>query len=126
MSAVELVAAFWQRMQSNDFAYAAELLADDYRLDWPQSQESVLGPACFAQLNREYPAHGRWQFEVLRIVGDAEQAVSEVRVSDGVQHARAITFSTVRAGKIVHQREFWPDPYPAPANRRHLVQPFSE
>jgi len=55
-------------------------------------------------------------------VGNDTEAVSDVSITDGVQTARAITFSTIRAGKIVHQVEFWPEPYPAPANRAHLVE----
>ncbi len=39
----------------------------------------------------------------------------------GVQQARAITFTTVHGGKISRQTEFWPENYPAPDNRQHLV-----
>lgn len=124
-AAVALVAEYWRRMQSNDFAHAAALFGDDYLLDWPQSNERIRGRERFVQVNAEYPAHGPWRFTVHRIVGDAEQAVSEVSVTDGVQSARAITFSEVRDGLIRRQTEFWPDPYPAPANRSHLVEPLA-
>jgi len=30
----------------------------------------------------------------------------------------------VRGGLIVRQTEFWPDDYPAPENRKHLVEPM--
>ncbi|WP_281172466.1 nuclear transport factor 2 family protein [Chitinimonas koreensis] len=124
-AAVALVAEYWRRMQSNDFAHAAALFGDDYLLDWPQSNERIRGRERFVRINAEYPAHGPWRFTVHRIVGDAVQAVSEVSVTDGVQSARAITFSEVRDGLIRHQTEFWPDPYPAPAGRSHLVEPLA-
>jgi hypothetical protein len=57
-----------------------------------------------------------------KIIGNETEAVSDVTVSDDTVRARAITFSTVRDGKIVLQVEFWPDDYPAPENRRHLVE----
>ncbi len=38
--------------------------------------------------------------------------------------ARAISFFTVSDGRIEKLVEHWPDPYPAPANRAHLVEPM--
>jgi len=43
-------------------------------------------------------------------------------VTDGIQTATAISFFTVVNGKISRQREYWPEPYAAPENRRHLVE----
>jgi ketosteroid isomerase-like protein len=77
-------------------------------------------------MNAEYPANGPWRFTVNRIVAnETEEAVSDVSVTDGTIHGRAISFFTVRDGKISRIVEFWPEPYPAPANRRHLVEPLS-
>ena len=121
-TAKALVEEFWRRMASNDFASVADLLSDDFVLDWPQSGERIRGAARFVQMNQEYPAHGPWRFSVHRIVGGESQAVSDVGISDGVQNARAISFFTIEAGRIRHLLEFWPEPYPAPANRAHLVE----
>jgi ketosteroid isomerase-like protein len=38
------------------------------------------------------------------------------------QSAELISFFTVRAGKITRMVEYWPDPFPAAANRSHLVE----
>jgi limonene-1,2-epoxide hydrolase len=123
--AVGTVRAYWARMQSNDFRFAAQLLADDYVLDWPQSNERIRGRDNFIAINETYPAHGKWQFRINRIVGDDVEAVSDVSITDGVQLGRAITFSTVRDGLITRQTEFWPEDYPGHANRRHLVEAIS-
>jgi len=77
-------------------------------------------------MNRDYPAHGRWLFTIHRIVGSETEAVSDVGVTDGVQTARAISFFSVSGGKITRQVEFWPEPFPAPANRKHLTEPIEE
>ncbi|HYF65173.1 MAG TPA: nuclear transport factor 2 family protein [Herpetosiphonaceae bacterium] len=124
--ATGVVERFWELMNGNDWAAAAELLADDYVLDWPQSNERIRGRANFAAVNAEYPANGRWRFTVHRIVGGAGEAASDVSVTDGVQSARAVSFFTVRAGRIARMVEFWPEPYPAPANRAHLVERLEE
>jgi len=121
-AAVELVREFFRRMNTNDFQAVSELLRDDYILEWPQSKERVRGRDHFIAINTEYPANGPWRFTLNKVVGNASEVVSDVSVTDGVQQARAITFTTVRAGKIVKQVEFWPENYAAPENRRHLVE----
>ena len=122
VSPVEVVKKFWELMATNDFESVGSLLSDEFILDWPQSNERIRGRRNFAQMNREYPAHGRWQFTVHRIVGNDNDAVSDVSVTDGVQHARAISFFRVTDGQIVGMVEFWPEPFGAATNRTHLVE----
>lgn len=117
-----IVQHFWSLMAGNDFFAVGKLLAEDFVLDWPQSGERIRGRENFARMNSEYPAHGPWTFRINTLVSDNTRAVSDVTVSDGVVIARAISFFTVHAGRIQHITEYWPDPYPAPANRAHLVE----
>ena len=124
-AAVGIVRRYWSLMAGNDFVAVGAVLADEFVLDWPQSGERLRGRERFARMNAEYPAHGRWTFAIDRLVGDDREAVSDVRVSDGVQHARAVSFFTVADGRIVRMVEYWPDPYPAPSNRAHLVEPIA-
>jgi ketosteroid isomerase-like protein len=121
---IDVVREYWRLMATNDFEAVSAVLADDFVLEWPQSKERIRGARNFARMNAEYPANGRWSFTVHRVVGGGSEAVSDVGVSDGVQHARAITFFTVDAARIRRIVEYWPDPYEAPANRRHLVEPM--
>ena len=120
--ALELAEKFWELMATNDFRSAGSVLADDFVLEWPQSNERIRGRDNFAAMNEEYPAQGRWQFTINRIVGADNEAVSDVSVTDGVQKARVISFFTVRDEKIAGMVEFWPEPFPAPGNRKHLVE----
>jgi len=122
MKAIELVNRFWELMQSNDFYSVGAVLSDDFILDWPQSGERIRGRDNFARMNHEYPAHGRWRFTVNRIIGNDSEAVSDVSLTDGVQKARAISFFTIKDGRIARMVEFWPDPFPAEENRKHLVE----
>ena len=113
----QIVEGFWAAMQTNDFKAAGEFLHDDYVLEWPQSGERIRGRANFVAINQHYPAHGRWEFTIQRIIAEGDEVVSDVSVTDGAVTGRVITFSSVRAGKILTQTEFWPDPY-APAEWR--------
>jgi ketosteroid isomerase-like protein len=124
-SAVGVVREFWRLMASNDFHSVSAVLAAGYVLEWPQSNERICGAERFAQVNTEYPANAPWSFTIHRIVGDETEAVTEVSVTDGVQMARCISFFSVSNGKITRQVEFWPEPYAAPSNRKHLVEPIT-
>ena len=123
-TAVEVVREFWRLMATNDFHSVGAVLASDFVLDWPQSNERIRGAARFAQMNQDYPAGGPWKFTVNRLVGSESEAVSEVAVTDGVQAARAISFFTISNKKVSRIVEFWPEPYAAPKNRSHLVEPI--
>ena len=120
----EVVREFWRLMATNDFNSVAAVLAPAFVLEWPLSKERIRGSERFARMNQEYPAHGTWQFTINRLVGDESEAVSDVTISDGVQVARAISFFTIVEGKITRLVEFWPEPFDAPANRKHLVEPM--
>ena len=116
-----MVRGFWRAMGSNDFFAAAAWLAEDYVLTWPQSGEVMHGREAFGRVNTEYPSAGRWRFKLRRILAEGPEVVTEVEVTDGNQEAVAITFHTIVDDKISRQREFWPDPFPAPPWRSAWV-----
>jgi len=120
----EVVRQFWQLMASNDFHSVGAVLAEEFVLEWPQSNERIRGKERFARMNAEYPSDGRWSFTVNRLVGGESEAVSEAEVTDGVQYGKAISFFTVVNGKITRLVEYWPEPYAAAENRKHLVEPI--
>lgn len=121
-----VVRTFWRLMASNDFESVRAVLADDFVLEWPQSKERIRGGANFARMNAEYPSStGRWTFRIDRLVASGESVVTQVSVADGEQSAEAVSFFTVAGGQIVRLVEYWPEPYEAPAHRRHLVEPMA-
>lgn len=119
----QVVERFWAAIHANDFRAAGELLHDDYVLQWPQSGERIRGRANFVAVNEHYPTEGRWSVTVHRLIAEGDEVASEVTVTDGVKlTARAITFSTVKEGKILRQTEYWPDPFEAAAWRARWVE----
>ncbi|MGF1754313.1 nuclear transport factor 2 family protein, partial [Vibrio makurazakiensis] len=81
MTAKDIVLAYWQDMEGNDFFKAAEWLSPDCEIHWPQSQEVILGRENFGRVNSEYPAKGKWSFVINRIVAEGEEVVTDVTVS---------------------------------------------
>jgi len=118
----QIVENFWSTMATNDFYAAAQLLHNEYVLEWPQSGERIRGRDNFAAVNTYYPAAGKWIFTINHILAEGDLVVTDVSVSDGKRHDRAITFSTIRDGKIWKQIEFWPDTFEAPAWRAQWIE----
>jgi ketosteroid isomerase-like protein len=120
--AQKTVEALWQAFDRFDFAAAGNLLHDDFVCEWPQSGEIIRGRENFVAVNTHYPGH--WHLTIQRIVVQGDHVVTEItaREADSGQTANAVSFFTVKHGKIVHVREFWPDPFDAPAWRAQWVE----
>ena len=123
--AEDTVREFWRLMATNDFASAKAVLAEDLVVDWPLSNERIRGPDNFVRVNAEYPAHGRWVFDIKRLVAASTEVVTHVAVTDGTQSAQVISFFHVVGGKITRLVEYWPENYDPPANRAHLTEPIT-
>jgi ketosteroid isomerase-like protein len=100
------------------------VLSSTFVLEWPQSNERIRDADNFARMNAEYPAHGPWKFELLRIVASQAEVVTHVAATDGTQRAEAISFFEVADGRITKLVEYWPVSYPAPPGRDHLAEPL--
>ena len=124
-SAEAVVREFWRLMGTNDFHSVKAVLAPEFVLEWPQSNERIRGAENFAQMNAEYPATSRWQFRLNRLVASAAEVVTQVSVTDGTQSAEPVSFFSVAGGKITRLVEYWPEPYAPPQNRRHLTEPIA-
>jgi ketosteroid isomerase-like protein len=121
-----VVREFWRLMATNDFASVKAVLSPGLVVDWPQSNERIRGAENFVRMNAEYPTTtGQWKFRVNRLVAQENVVVTQVSITDGKQHAEPVSFFTVEAGKITHMVEYWPEPYAAPNNRRHLTEPIA-
>ena len=120
----ELVHAFWDAMQANDWDRAASFLAPECVIDWPCSGERIVGRSDFAAVQARYPTNtGRWSFDVHRLVADGDTVVSEVTVTDGEQSARVVAFSDFAGDQIARQVEYWPAAYEPRPGREDLTRP---
>ena len=121
----EIVAAYWQAMNGNDWAaVAARFLAPDFTCIWPQSAEIICGRDDFVRVNAGFPGQGGWRFEIVSMIADGDRCASDCRITqpDLEITARAVTFHEIgSAGLIQRQTEFWPDPFPVPEWRRGLL-----
>jgi SnoaL-like domain len=105
-NAADVARILWERMQARNWDGAAELLDPGVVVEWPVSRERMNGRGNFIAVNREYPEG--WEIRVLRVVGDGDQAVSEVEVVHQARGLfRAASFWTVAGGLITRGTEYW-------------------
>lgn len=114
------VERLWALFDAFDFAAAGELLADDFICEGPQSRECIRGRENYVAVNANYP--GRWRCRVERIVAEGDTVATDVALASGDERARAVSFFTLRDGKIVRQVDYWPEDYTAPAWRSQRVE----
>ncbi len=83
MDMATLVQQYWDRMNDNDWAAAAQLFSSGFVLDWPQTREKICSKDGFVAINTNLPAKGRWRFTIRKFVATGSSAVTEVGVTDG-------------------------------------------
>jgi len=106
---VRVIEALWNRIQARDWAGVGELIAEDAVVDWPVTAERIVGRDNFVAVQREYPEG--WTIDVVRIVAQGDQVVSEVNVPHAdLGMFSAASFWTVRDGQVVQAREYWVTP----------------
>jgi limonene-1,2-epoxide hydrolase len=118
----EVVESFWRAMAANDWDAAAAHFADGFVVDWPCSGERFTSRGAYTEVQRRYPAAGRWTFDIHSLVADEQRAVTELTASDGEVSARAIFIAEVAGDRVVRQVEYWPEAYAPPAWREGLAE----
>jgi ketosteroid isomerase-like protein len=121
-SAHDVVAAYWAAAEARDWAAFGELVTDDVLYRCPQTREQVRGRAAYLRFNSEGFPHD-WHARVERIVGEGGHAASWIEMTDGddAQHGLCF-FDLADDGRITMITDFWPEPYPSPDSRAHLVE----
>jgi ketosteroid isomerase-like protein len=105
-AAVVLAGRFWAQIDDGKWAEARALLADDFRADWPQTEEEVLTADRYVEVNRKLLAGAKCI--LLEATGVEEWAFTRVLIDKGERMLWAISFWTARDGKLVEAIEYFP------------------
>ncbi len=116
----EALNAHWRASASGDFDAEHAIYADDAICDYPQSGERIHGRTNLQALRSHHPA-GPSGFDVKRIQGNGNLWVTEYTIAYTQQTSYVVSIMEFHDGKVVHETQYFSDPFQAPDWRRQWV-----
>ena len=104
-----------------DWETAAEAMAEDAVVEWPQSGERIVGRQACLVVYRNYPPPVP-AYELRRISGGPDVFVVEAVGDYGPERFYLTSIVEFRDGRIAKQTDYWASPFEAPAWRSQWVQ----
>jgi hypothetical protein len=112
----------WRASEDRDTEGEHAIYAADAILDYPQSGERFRGRTRIAEQRGGHPANRH--FTVRRITGNGDLWVSECVITyDGVP-THAVSVMEFVDGFVVHETQYFADPFDAPVWRAALSEPL--
>jgi SnoaL-like domain len=113
--------AHWQASAAGDLEAEHEIYDDDVICDYPQSGERILGRNNLQALRGHHPDKPSG-FDVRRIQGDGHLWVTEYTITYQGRAACTVSVMEFRDGKVVHETQYFSEPFDAPEWRSRWVQ----
>jgi SnoaL-like domain len=107
-AAVVLAGRFWALVDEGKWDEARALFAGDFRADWPQTEEEVLGADRYIEVNRDLLKGAKCI--LLEASGADDWATTRVFIVKGERELWAVSFWTARDCKLVEAVEYFPTP----------------
>ena len=116
----ETLNAHWRASAAEDADAEHDIYADDAICDYPQSGERILGRSNLQALRSHHPGKPSG-FNVRRIVGRADLWITEYTITYQGRSSYTVSIMEFRDGKVVHETQYFADPFEAPAWRNQWV-----
>ncbi|WCM18666.1 nuclear transport factor 2 family protein [Paraburkholderia bryophila] len=117
----EALNAHWRASAAGDLDAEHAIYADDALCDYPQSGERILGRANLQALRGHHPDKPSG-FDVRRIQGEGTLWVTEYEITYNGRAFWTVSIMEFRDGKVVHETQYFSDPFEAPGWRKQWVQ----
>ncbi len=118
----ERIQEHWQASERADAETEHEIYSEGAILDYPQSGERFSGRSRIQTQRTAHPADRH--FSVLRISGDGRTWVSECIISYDGQPTYSVSIMEFEDGQVVHETQYFADPFQPPAWRAALSEPI--
>ena len=112
----------WSASESGDSDTEHAIYADDAILDYPQSGERFRGRSTIEAQRGGNPAERH--FSVLRISGGGGLWVSECIITYDGAPTYSVSIMEFAREHVVHETQYFADPFRAPAWRTALAEPM--
>jgi hypothetical protein len=116
--------AHWRASASGDADAEHDIYDDDAICDYPQSGERIFGRKNLQALRSHHPGKPSG-FNVRRILGQGDLWITEYTINYQGRAAFTVSIMEFRNGKVVHETQYFADPFEAPAWRSQWVQRVS-
>lgn len=120
----EALDTHWRASAAGDVDLEHDIYLDDAVCEYPQSGERILGRRNLQALRSHHPGKPAG-FKVRRIVGHGDLWITEYTIDYQGRPAYTVSIMEFRDGKVVHETQYFADPFEAPAWRSQWVQPIS-
>lgn len=117
----EALNAHWRASADGDLNAEHAIYVDDAICDYPQSGERILGRANLQALRGHHPDKPSG-FDVRRIQGEGNLWVTEYEITYNGRAFWTVSIMEFRDGKVVHETQYFSDPFEAPSWRKEWVQ----
>ena len=120
----EALEKHWRASAAGDADSEHEIYEDDAVCDYPQSGERIVGRRNLQALRSHHPGKPAG-FNVKRILGTGNLWISEYTITYQGQTAYTVSIMEFRDGKVMHETQYFADPFEAPAWRTQWVKQIS-
>jgi hypothetical protein len=120
----EVLNAHWRASAVGDFDAEHEIYDQNAICDYPQSGERILGRSNLQALRSHHPGKPSG-FNVRRMLGTGDLWVTEYIITYEGRQAFTVSIMEFRNGKVVHETQYFADPFVAPGWRSQWVKPIA-
>jgi ketosteroid isomerase-like protein len=113
--------AHWDASAAGEVSAEHDIYADDAICDYPQSGERIFGRKNLQALRSHHPGKPSG-FHVKRILGEGDLWVTEYIITYQGRPAYTVSMMEFRNGKVVHETQYFADPFEAPSWRSQWVR----
>jgi hypothetical protein len=117
----EALNGHWHASAIGDINAEHDIYEEDAICDYPQSGERILGRSNLQAL-RSHHLGKPSGFQVRRIVGKDDLWITEYTISYQGRSVFTVSIMEFRKGKVVHETQYFADPFEAPDWRSQWVQ----
>ena len=112
----------WAASEAGNLELEHRLYADHAVLDYPQSGERFVGRATIAEQRSGNPADRH--FTLRRVLGADSIWVSECVITYDGKPSMSVSIMEFEDDLVVHETQYFADPFEAPAERAGLAERF--
>lgn len=116
----EALSLHWQASAAGDLAKEHAIYADRVICDYPQSGERIVGRNNLQALRSHHPGKPSG-FEVSRMIGTGDLWITEYVIIYHTQRVYTVSIMEFQQQKVVHETQYFADPFEAPMWRRQWV-----